>query len=93
MKIINENLFFIEFGEPQVPNSYSILTSSHVVKPIYVVAFDYSGAEKKASEYLNEKLEKLKPSVLTTDGSLNSNMEIPPCKIISVKLISEGLIY
>lgn len=89
MRIIDENLYLIEFGEPQLPNQYF---TSNTIKPIYVVAPDYTSAEKKGSAYLNKKLGEMKDSVLTSDGSLDTSEKIPP-KIISVKLLSDEVIY
>lgn len=91
MKIIDENLFYIEFGEPQPPTSFNYIGTGQM-KPIYIIASDYSSAEKKATEYLTIKLNGKKTSILTEDGSLN-NLKPPIIKIVSVKLISDNIIY
>lgn len=90
-----KNLFLIEFGEGMQRQSGFMSMNGPSVKPIYVVARDYNEAAKKASYYLETKLEELQEKetedVITGDGSLKIGPPPVPeeIKIIGLKHISE----
>jgi len=91
MNITDKKLFILEFGEPNAPNQFSFGGRSSI-KPIYVIANDYSGASGKGMLFLNEYLKTNKSNIFTEDGSL-TNTKPEEITIVSVKLISDTIIY
>jgi len=91
----DKKLFIVEFGEPHQQNMFSFGGGSSI-RPIYVVAKDYTGASVKASMWLQNHIETNpeQRSILDGDGSLKPNMDKPTdMQIISVKLLSDEIIY
>jgi len=91
MTIENKKIFIVEFGEPNTPNQFPFGGRTSI-KPIYVIANDYSGASGKGMLFLKEYLETNKSSIFTEDGSL-SNTKFENITIVSVRLISDTIIY
>jgi hypothetical protein len=92
----SNKLFFVEFGQPQESHMFSFGGSGGSVKPIYVVANDYTGASIKANQYLQNYLAKNpeNQSILDSDGSLRNNiLKSEKIQIIAVKLLSDEIIY
>jgi hypothetical protein len=94
-------LFYVEFGDPNQNATFSFGGGSMgSMKPIYVVADDYNQASQKAGVYLQNHLETDPEagSILDGDGSLRNPMNPgqkppPDPQIISVKLLSDEIIY
>jgi len=91
----NRNLYLLEFGEGVSQQSSFMSISGPAVRPTYVVAKDYNEAARKASFYLETKLEEIEAAkskeVLTDDGSLRFGPPRDPgeIKILGLKHISE----
>ena len=91
----DRNLFIVEFGEPHAITMFNF-SPNISIKPIYVIANDYSDASNKANMYLKRHLKTNSEvqSILDSDGSLKNNIQKPvDIQVISVKLLSDNLIW
>ena len=73
----------------------SMFGNTSSVRPVYVIAKDYTGASVKATMYLKDYLEtnpEVK-SILDSDGSLKKTNKSIDIQITAVKLLSDHIIY
>lgn len=90
--IMDDNkLFIVEFGDPNTTNAFPF-GGRCAIKPIYVIAKDYSGASGKGMLFLQKYLETDKSTIFDNDGSL-ANTKPEEVTIVAVKLLSDTIIY
>lgn len=92
----DRKLFLVEFGEPSPQTMFSSFGMGGTsVRPIYVVANDYNNASVKAGMWLEDYMQNNPESqnILDGDGSLKTPQKKQNIQIISVKLLSDTIIF
>lgn len=91
----DKKLFLVEFGEPSSQMSFAFALGGGHVRPLYVIANDYTDASVKGEIWLENYIQNNpeNQSILDGDGSLKTSQTKQNIQIVSVKLLSNLIIF